>query len=48
MKSSKVVAEKVIGAKCQGGERSFTDKDSILYALGIGFSRGNFALIQIL
>jgi hypothetical protein len=45
MKSSKIEAEKVIGALCHNDENSFTDKDSILYALGIGFSTGALILI---
>jgi hypothetical protein len=44
-KSDKIEVEKVIGTKCQDSEISFTDKDSILYDLGIGFSRGMNILI---
>lgn len=45
-KPTKVNAEKLIGEKKPSYKTSFTDKDAILYALGIGFSRGNVALIQ--
>lgn len=43
MKSTKIEAEKVVGLKADPVERSFTDRDSIIYALGIGFSKGNNA-----
>lgn len=46
MKSAKIEAEKVIGLKAETVERSFTDRDSIIYALGIGFSRGTCPVIQ--
>jgi hypothetical protein len=45
MKSSQIEAERVIGTKIASNERSFTDKDSILYALGIGFSTSTLILI---
>lgn len=46
MKSSKIEAEKVIGTKCEPTVTSFNDRDSIIYALGIGFSRGSSLLRQ--
>lgn len=45
MKSDKIVADKLIGTPCETEERTFTDRDSILYALGIGFSRGTAHII---
>ena len=36
----KIIPEKLIGYKSKEAKNTFTDKDCILYALGIGFSRG--------
>ena len=41
MKPSKIEAEKAIGAKMEKVTHTFTDRDSIIYALSIGFSKGN-------
>lgn len=35
-----IIPEKTIGTKTPPTKTSFTDKDAIIYALGIGFSQG--------
>lgn len=42
---AKIEAEKVIGTKMGENKVTFTEKDTILYALGIGFSTGYFHII---
>lgn len=47
-KPQKIEAEKLIGYKEPPYKTKVTEYDAILYALGIGFSRGTFILNQIL
>ena len=42
----KIEAEKVIGTKFERKKFTLTDKDAILYALGIGFSQGDLFIIS--
>jgi hypothetical protein len=46
-KPSKIIVDKVIGIKPEATRTSITEKDAILYALGIGFSQGKEHLTQI-
>lgn len=46
-KPAKIQAEKLIGTKFTPPPTTITDKDAIIYALGIGFSRGTFLQMQI-
>ncbi len=39
-KADKIVPDKIIGLKPPLTRASISEKDSIIYALGIGFSRG--------
>ena len=39
-KPEKIVAEKAIGSKGPTSKITLNDRDSIIYALGIGFSQG--------
>ena len=40
-KPNKVIVEKAIGSKSVGQEFELTEKDVLLYAVGIGFNLGN-------
>lgn len=39
-KADKIIPDKIIGLKPPLTRASISEKDSIIYALGIGFSRG--------
>lgn len=39
-KADKIIPEKIIGIKPPLTRASISEKDSIIYSLGIGFSRG--------
>jgi hypothetical protein len=41
-KPTKIVPEKTIGVKSPSTKNSFTENESILYSLGIGFSQGKY------
>ena len=47
-KPAKIEAEKLIGTKVPAYKTNVTDKDALLYALGIGFSTSNKIVIKIL
>lgn len=40
-KPKSIVVDKVIGIKPETSKTSITEKDAILYAIGIGFNQGN-------
>jgi len=41
-KPAKILPEKILGKKEAPNTNSFTDKDAIIYSLGVGFSQGNY------
>jgi hypothetical protein len=47
-KPAKIEAEKLIGTKVPAYKTNVTDKDALLYALGVGFSTSNDFVIKIL
>ena len=47
-KSQKVIPEKAIGSKVLGPQYEITEKEALLYAVGIGLNLGILADIQIL
>lgn len=45
-KPKQIIPEKIIGLKTPAIVNSFTDRDAIIYSLGVGFSHGSSELMQ--